>query len=208
MSQPGAYPNSAPQQNIPNMQDPYGQMPQQSPNYPMSYGQMPVQQNQAIKKPFYKKPWFWIVIGVLLIAGYGMGDGSETTTPSTPTTTETTTPTTTETAEDTSTKIELIAGEQGEYGRELVVSEGTDLEERLIVYYLPSGDYSVTNIGDYPTQVTVYEGIRPSGDGYDEYTNTGDILMIKPQETGNLNVPEGWFIEIHEPTHIELTPKS
>lgn len=104
--------------------------------------------------------------------------------------------------------IELTAGEKGAYGQELTMGEGTDMEEKLIVYYLPEGTYLVENLGSYRTQVSVYEGVQKGDNGYDEYTNTGDILMLDVGETGELTVPEGWFIEIHEPTHISLTPKA
>ena len=104
--------------------------------------------------------------------------------------------------------IELTAGEMGAYGQELTMSEGTDMEEKLIVYYVPAGAYQVENLGSYRTQVNVYEGVRKGDNGYDEYTNTGDILMLDAGQTGELKVPEGWFIEIQEPTHISLTPKA
>ncbi|MDD5806976.1 MAG: hypothetical protein PUD02_06570 [Eggerthellales bacterium] len=104
--------------------------------------------------------------------------------------------------------IELVAGEKGEYGKKLVMSEGTDMEEALIVYYLPAGDYTVKNVGEYRTQVTVYKGVKKGDNGYDEYTKTGDIVMLDPDQTDDINIPDGWFIEIQEPTHIELTAKA
>ena len=104
--------------------------------------------------------------------------------------------------------IELIAGETGEYGREVVMSEGTEFEEHLIVYYLPAGTYTVTNLGEYRTQVSVYEGFAKNDEtGYDEYTNTGDIVLLDVDGTDEIEIPEGWFIEIHEPTHISLVAK-
>lgn len=103
--------------------------------------------------------------------------------------------------------IELVAGEAGEYGRELIMSAGTDLEERLVIYYVPAGTYSVENLGRYRTQVNVYEGTKQGENGYDEYTSTGDILVLDAGKTGDITVPEGWFIEIHEPDHIALTAK-
>lgn len=104
--------------------------------------------------------------------------------------------------------IELIAGELGEYGKEITMSEGTDLEENLIVYYVPAGTYTVENVGDYMTQVTICEGITSNSEtGYDEYTSVGDVKMIDKGATADIEVPDGWFIEIHEPTHIKLTSK-
>ena len=104
--------------------------------------------------------------------------------------------------------IELVAGELGTYGKEVVMSEGTEFEEHLIVYYLPAGKYTVKNLGEYKTQVSVYEGFEKNTEtGYDEYTNTGDIVLLDVDGTDEIEVPDGWFIEIHEPTHISLTAK-
>ena len=103
--------------------------------------------------------------------------------------------------------IDLVAGEHGDYGRDLVMSAGTEFEEHLIVYYVPGGDYSVTNAGDYRAQVSVYEGIRGTEDGWDEYTNVGDVVVLDAGQMGDITVPDGWFIEIQEPAHIVLAPK-
>lgn len=110
--------------------------------------------------------------------------------------------------EPNSNAIELVAGEKGDYGKEVVMSEGTDLEEHLIVYYLPAGTYTVKNLGDYRTQISVYEGFSKNVEtGYDEYTQTGDIVLLNKNESGDIEIPDGWFIEIQEPTHISLTAK-
>ena len=88
------------------------------------------------------------------------------------------------------------------------MSEGTDFEEHLVVYYVPAGKYTVKNLGDYRTQVNVYEGFAKNSEtGYDEYTNTGDIIVLEVNGEGEIEVPDGWYIEIHEPTHISLTTK-
>lgn len=102
--------------------------------------------------------------------------------------------------------IELIAGEQGEYGSMITMSEGTDMEESFYVYYVPAGTYEVTNKGEYMTQISVYEGFSENTEtGYDEYTSTGDIVLLDTEKTDTIKIPEGWFIEIQEPAHISLT---
>ena len=102
--------------------------------------------------------------------------------------------------------IELVAGEVGEYGKEIIMSKGTDMEEKLIVYYVPAGKYSVKNLGENPTQVSVYEGFSKNNNtGYDEYTGVGDLLSLDVNGQGQLQILSGWFIEIHEPAHISLT---
>ena len=103
--------------------------------------------------------------------------------------------------------IDLVAGEKGEYGRELVMSEGTDMQENLVVYYVPAGTYTVKNLGDRPAQVSVYAGTRKGDNGYDEYTETGDVVQLGAGDTAEITVPDGWFVEIQEPAHISLTAK-
>ena len=101
--------------------------------------------------------------------------------------------------------ITLVAGEQGEYGEQLSMSAGTEFEETFYIYRVPGGAYSVTNAGEYPAQVSVYEGIRRNAEtGFDEYSATGDVLRLEVGESGEINVPDGWFIEIHEPDKVEL----
>lgn len=105
-------------------------------------------------------------------------------------------------------EIELVAGTTGKYGKEIVMSAGTDLEEHLVVYYLPAGNYTVKNLGEKRAQVSVYEGFaRNDETGYDDYTNVGDIVVLGVGGSGEINIPEGWFVEIHEPTHISLEAK-
>ncbi len=112
------------------------------------------------------------------------------------------------TEESTSEVIELEAGTLGDYGKEITMNEGTDMEESLIVYYVPAGDYTVTNVGEFMTQVSVYGGFeRDESTGYDDYTEVGDTPSIDVDQSADINVPDGWFIEIHEPTHITLEKK-
>lgn len=105
------------------------------------------------------------------------------------------------------TAIELIAGEQGEYGKQITMSAGTDMEESFYAYYVSAGLYTVINEGEYMTQISVYEGFAKNEEtGYYEYTNTGDIVLLDVGEKATINITEGWFIEIQEPAHISLTP--
>lgn len=101
--------------------------------------------------------------------------------------------------------IELIAGEQGDYGKQITMSEGTDMEESFYVYYVPAGTYTVVNKGEYMAQVSVYEGFAKNEEtGYDEYTNAGDIVLLDAGKEDSIEIPDGWFIEIQEPAHISL----
>lgn len=157
--------------------------------------------SEKVKKPIYKKWWFWVIIVVLVFGVFGsLGGGSDEEATAEEATTEETT------AE--ADVITLTAGEMGDYGKEIVMNEGTDMEENLIVYYVPAGEYTVKNVGEFRTQVSVYEGFaRDESTGYDDYTNVGDTPSIDVNETADITVPDGWFIEIHEPCVIELVAK-
>ena len=145
-----------------------------------------------------------VLIGVLcvvfMVAFIGCGDSDS----EEPAATEETLAT-----EESSTDvIELEAGTPGDYGKEITMNEGTDMEESLIVYYVPAGDYTVTNVGEFMTQVSVYGGFeRDESTGYDDYTEVGDTPSIDVDQSADISVPDGWFIEIHEPTHITLEKK-
>lgn len=102
--------------------------------------------------------------------------------------------------------IELIAGEQGDYGKMITMSEGTDMEESFYVYYVPAGAYEIVNNGEYMTQISVYEGFAKNEEtGYDEYTDAGDIILLDAGKEALIEITEGWFIEIQEPARVSLT---
>ena len=103
--------------------------------------------------------------------------------------------------------IEITNGEKGEYGKEITMSAGTDSEERLIVYYVPAGKYTVKNLDKYKTQISVYEGFAKNNEtGYDEYTNVGSNVLLDENGEDEIEVPDGWFVEIHG-AHVLLTAK-
>ncbi len=147
------------------------------------------------KKPITKRWWFWLLI-VLVVLSLLFGGGSDSDTEDT------------QDATTSSDVIELIAGELGSYGKTITMSEGTDMEEELIVYYVPKGTYTVKNVGDKSVQVSIYEGIaKDESSGYDDYTNVGDVALIDAGDSAEMHVPDGWFIEIQAPAHIELSAK-
>lgn len=75
------------------------------------------------------------------------------------------------------------------------------------MYYVPAGTYEVTNAGEYPTQVNVYEGVAVNDEGWEGPANVGDIITLKVGETGQITVPEGYYVDIAEPTHVMLEMK-
>lgn len=97
----------------------------------------------------------------------------------------------------------LTAGEVGEYGKELVYNSGTEFEEHLIAYYIPEGTYTITNIGDYMTQVNVYSDEIKIEDGW-EYPVDGNAELLDVQQSTEITVPAGYHIEIGEPSIIKM----
>ena len=115
-------------------------------------------ENTNVKKPFYKKWWFWaIVVVVALSAMFGSNEEENKTTTETPTAVETTENTATEEPKQEEKLVfELVAGEQGEYGKMITYNKGTEFEENFYAFYVPVGTYTVTNVGKYMSQLNVY----------------------------------------------------
>ena len=105
-------------------------------------------------------------------------------------------------AEETS-EIELVAGEIGDYGQELALNAGTDLEDKTIGYFVPAGEYEVTNIGEYTNQVNVYKNEVAVVDGWEEWTD-GTVELLDVGETKIITVEDGYFINIDPPAHITI----
>lgn len=167
-----------------------------------------------IKKPVYKRWWFWLLIlGLLGSCGKkdeapagkqdGFGSSQETSVDNNkevePEEPEPEPPV------DEPFRIELVAGEKGEYGEPYVVNKGTEFEESYIVYRVPVGTYAVTNIGEYMNQFTVYsEELRVTEAGWEEPAETFACLLLDVGETGTVKIENGHIIEIHEPGKFVL----
>ena len=116
----------------------------------------------------------------------------------------------TTTSSNESTTIELIAGELGEYGNIVVLGADTDFPDTNYCYVVPVGTYTVTNIGDYRTQVDVNRNelatdVDSDGNEY-EYWADCTPYLIEVGATQEISIEEGYFIEIEEPTHLLLEP--
>lgn len=165
------------------------------------------------KTPFWKKKWFIAIVVVLILAAIGGGGGNST--DNTADVDSSAAQVETQTAAPDSEEeqgqdgagqpsIELVAGVENEYSSERTLNAGTEFEETTLVYYVPAGSYSVTNKGDYRTQVSVYEGVATNEDGWEEPANVGDIILLDAGQTGSITVPDGYYVDIIEPAHIEL----
>ena len=119
-------------------------------------------------------------------------------------------PTNSESAEQTeeALTISLNADEIGEYGKEIILNEGTDSEIKVIAYYVPVGKYDVTNDGQYTAQVNVYgDNIQTTEEGWEEF-EVGSIVLVGPGKTVEIEVKDNHqFVRIVSPTMITLVKK-
>ena len=148
------------------------------PNSQVQYIYHPIKK----KKPFYKKFWFWLIVVLALIgfAGSNDLDGSS---------------------------IELVAGEEGEYGELFTINKGTEFEETYYIYRIPAATYTVTNTGDYMGQFSVYgETVYITEEGWEELSDVFYAIRLDVGESDTVEIGEGQIIEIHEPDQFTLVP--
>ena len=163
--------------------------------------------NTNVKKPFYKKWWFWVIVVVVaLSAMYSSNEEENKTTTETPTAVETTENTATEEPKQEEKLVfELVAGEQGEYGKMITYNKGTEFEENFYAFYVPVGTYTVTNVGKYMSQLNVYsDEIVKNDDGWDEVAESFFNKVIDVNRSETVTVEEGQHIEIAEPSQFKF----
>lgn len=170
------------------------------------------------KKPIFKKWWFWVVIVLLIIGGTSGGDDD--TTPSEVDSVVSSVEDVAEPSEEITVEVEpeeveapkeetvneeiltfeLIAGEAGEYGELFTINKDTEFEETYYIYHIPSGTYTVTNTGEYMSQLNVYsDEIVVNEAGWEEPAETFYIKLLDVGQSDTVTVADGSFIEIHEP---------
>ena len=100
--------------------------------------------------------------------------------------------------------VVINADELGEYGQELVLNENTDSPDNTIGHFVPIGKYKVTNKGKYPTQVNVYKNEKHvTEEGWEEWAD-GNVVLIDVGESAEIEVQDGYFVNVDAPAHIEL----
>ena len=114
--------------------------------------------------------------------------------------TEAPTPTTAPTP-DTRLKFTLSYNATGEYGKKIVMDEGTELERTIVAFYIPAGTYSVKNKNKSGSaQVTVYSGIGNDGQWDEFYSDNCDspIVVFGGEAAKTITVKEGQFIKLSD----------
>lgn len=121
-------------------------------------------------------------------------------------------PTVTDTTENAEVEekkvIELIAGEQGEYGTIVTFNKGTEFEENIIAYHIPAGNYTVTNIGKHMDQFNIYsDETRKTEEGWEEPAEGFFVKLIDVGATEDFSIADGQYIKIVEPGKFKIERK-
>ena len=96
-------------------------------------------------------------------------------------------------------------GEAGEYGKLVTYNKGTEFEETFYAYYVPAGTYTVTNKGEYMSQINVYSDETViNEDGWEEPKSTGTVKLLDVDKSETITIENGQHIEIAEPSVFEL----
>ena len=131
----------------------------------------------------------------------------------TPTTDETvSTPNVVDTTENVEVEeklvIELVAGEQGEYGTPITFNKGTEFEETVIAYHIPAGEYTATNIGEYMDQFNIYsDETHKTEEGWEEPDESVFVKLIDVGATEDFTIADGQYIKIVEPGKFKIEQK-
>lgn len=104
--------------------------------------------------------------------------------------------------------IELVAGEQGEYGTLVTFNKGTEFEQTVIAYHIPAGEYTVTNIGEYMSQFNIYsDETHITDEGWEEPAKGIFVKLMDVGSTEDFTIEDGQYIKIVEPGKFKIEQK-
>ncbi len=104
--------------------------------------------------------------------------------------------------------IELVAGEQGEYGTLITFNKGTEFEQTVIAYHIPAGEYTVTNIGEYMNQFNIYsDETHITDEGWEEPAEGIFVKLMDVGATEEFTIKDGQYIKIVEPGKFRIEQK-
>ncbi len=102
----------------------------------------------------------------------------------------------------------ITEGEKGEYGFELTLNKDTEDEETKYYYHIPVGEYKITNVGAYRTQVSVYgDKIVKNNAGWEEFDGSFDCVAFNPNEIGTIHIGDNQLVEISPNGKVEFEKK-
>ena len=104
--------------------------------------------------------------------------------------------------------IELVSGEQGEYGTLVTFNKGTEFEQTVIAYHIPAGEYTVTNIGEYMNQFNIYsDETHITDEGWEEPAKGIFVKLMDVGSTEDFTIEDGQYIKIVEPGKFKIEQK-
>jgi len=107
-------------------------------------------------------------------------------------------------SKDSKLSFTLVAGEMGKYGKMITFNEGTEFELQRCAYYIPAGTYTVTNKGEYMSQVNVYSNeINITEEGWEEPA-TGEAQLIDVGKCATITISENQYVYITEPSTFKF----
>lgn len=112
---------------------------------------------------------------------------------------------TTGTTEATKLVFDLVAGQQGDYGKMITYNKGTEFEENFYAFYIPAGTYKVTNVGEYMSQLNVYPNeIVKTENGWEGHADGGFAKLLDINCSAIVTIAEDQHIEIAEPSRFQF----
>lgn len=97
-------------------------------------------------------------------------------------------------------KILLGSNDAGEYGREIVLNEGTENEYRFYGFYIPAGEYKASYNANGACQITICtDGISVRDDGIEEIivSEQKPIVLLAGEEV-QMTISENEYIKLSD----------
>lgn len=94
--------------------------------------------------------------------------------------------------------ISINTDEAGEYGKEMTLNAGTDMEENFYGYFLPAGTYNVSVFIGSTAQISVYKDDKQKVDGWEEFPIgcSQPVVMLSAEDKKTITVSDGEFVKI------------
>ena len=168
-----------------------------------------------VKKPIFKKLWFWLVVIVVIGLIFAPSTSKTATTTTTAKPAQSEIPETVSAPSETSesaSEIILMDGDIGEYGKEVTLNAGTEFEEKEITYYIPAGNYTVQNKNaNGSAQVSVFSGGPAKNGEWEEFVSDDSCakpIVVMAGETKDLEIKVDQFITLSDgASNISFTAK-
>lgn len=136
-----------------------------------------------MKKPIFKRWWFWLLIVLVALGAYG-GTSSADKEPAP--------------VSDVLETVVLDSAAAGRYGKQITLNAGTDSSYTFFVYALPAGDYRVTNKNaSGGAQVSVYtDGTHMVNSQEEMLPSDTRPIVLMGGETKELHLADGEVVKL------------